>query len=215
MAMEVMHLGSVNEFRFSLNGECPHCKRQCSFMPVDGAHVELAEGKLTSRGVCAMQCQGCRNFILGFVLYDGKTVASMRYEKHYPLGKPNDEVGPDIPVEVASGFQEAIRCQWVNCFVATVLMCRRSLQISCDREQAKGDDLCRQVDSLAKSGTITEPLRKMAHRIRLFGKQGAHGDYSDIDSTITEEDAVDAIAFMRHYLEHVYVLPAKLRPYSK
>ena len=52
----------------------------------------------------------------------------------------------------------------------------------------------------------------MAHRIRLLGKRGAHGDFSDIDTTIGVEDADDAIKFMEHYLEHVYVLPAKLKP---
>jgi hypothetical protein len=55
----------------------------------------------------------------------------------------------------------------------------------------------------------------MAHRIRLLGKQGAHGDYSDIDATITEKDAEDAITFMRHYLEHVYVLTEQLKESAK
>src|SRR5262249_25705483 len=95
-------------------------------------------------------------------------------------------------------------------FKATVLMCRRSLQVSCDREKATGKDLFTQIDDLAQKQLITEPLKKMAHRIRLLGKKGAHGDYSDIDETITEKDADDAIKFMRHYLEHVYVLPSQL-----
>jgi hypothetical protein len=95
-------------------------------------------------------------------------------------------------------------------FQATVLLCRRSLQISCDREKAVGKDLFKQIDDLAAKQHITEPLRKMAHRIRLLGKQGAHGDYSDIDDTITEKDADDAITFMRHFVEHVYVLTARL-----
>src|SRR5450631_3802712 len=34
--------------------------------------------------------------------------------------------------------------------------------------------------------------------------------YSDIDDTVTEKDADDAITFMRHFVEHVYVLPARL-----
>jgi hypothetical protein len=58
-------------------------------------------------------------------------------------------------------------------------------------------------------------LRKMAHRIRLLGKKGAHGDYSDIDDSILDKDADDAITFMRHYLDHLYVLLARLNePYS-
>jgi hypothetical protein len=94
-------------------------------------------------------------------------------------------------------------------------MCRRSLQVSCDKEKAKGNDLFKQIDDLASNQRITAPLKEMAHRIRLLGKRGAHGDYSDIDSTIDKSDAIDAITFMRHYLEHVYILPAKLNPPEK
>jgi hypothetical protein len=71
-------------------------------------------------------------------------------------------------------------------------------------------DLYSQIDDLAQRGDITSPLKEMAHRIRLLGKIGAHGDYSDIDDTIAMQDADDALKFVRHYLEHVYVLRAEL-----
>src|SRR5580700_9964203 len=90
---------------------------------------------------------------------------------------------------------------------AVVLMCRRSLQASCDIERANGNDLFAEIDDLASKRRIAEPLKKMAHRIRLLGKKGAHGDYSDIDATIGEIDANQALTFMRHYFDHVYVLP--------
>jgi hypothetical protein len=77
-------------------------------------------------------------------------------------------------------------------------------------EKASGKNLFAQIDDLASKQRITEPLKKMAHRIRLVGKQAAHGDYSDIDATITEKDADDALSFMGHYVEHVYILPKQL-----
>jgi hypothetical protein len=77
-------------------------------------------------------------------------------------------------------------------------------------EDAEGRDLFTQIDDLAGKQKITKPLGEMAHRIRLLGKKGAHGDYSDIDDTITPDDAEKAITFMRHYFDHVYVLPAAL-----
>ena len=67
-----------------------------------------------------------------------------------------------------------------------------------------------QIADLADKQRITGTLKEMAHRIRLLGKKGAHGDYSDINDNITEKDAEDAITFMRHYLDHVYVLPKRL-----
>jgi hypothetical protein len=132
------------------------------------------------------------------------------YHSHYPLGKPDDSVDELVPCEIASDFSEAIRCKWMRAYRATVLMCRRSLQVSCDLEKAQGKDLFKQIDDLASKGRITATLQKMAHRIRLLGKLGAHGDYLDIDETITQKDAADAVTFMKHYLEHVYILPGKL-----
>lgn len=203
---------------FSLNGECPHCRRQCSFIPATSVKQEVvmkpSDGKPTARACAVMQCQGCGKYILGFITWKGNPgqipSIDLTYEDHYPMGVPDDTVSEDVPEGVASGFSEAIRCRSVSAFSATVLMCRRCLQVSCDMEKATGKDLFKQVDDLASKQRITDTLRQMAHRIRLLGKQGAHGDYSDIDDTVTAQDADDAITFMRHYLDHVYVLPARL-----
>ena len=121
---------------------------------------------------------------------------------------------PEIPADIASDFREAIRCHWVKAFKATVLMCRKSLQVSCDKENAEGNDLFKQIDDLAHKGRITESLKKMAHRIRLLGNRGAH-DYSDIDDSITEKDANDAINFMAHYLQHDFERLFPLRDFDQ
>jgi hypothetical protein len=120
-----------------------------------------------------------------------------------------------VPIEIAPYFKEALRCRWIDAYGATVLMCRRALQVSCDREKAAGKDLFTQIDDLASKQIINPTLRAMAHNIRLLGKRGAHSDYSDIDSEIADKDADAAILFMSHYLDHVYVLPKKLESYIK
>lgn len=195
---------------FTLSGECPHCHHDSAFMSVTEPYRQGDGDRQLLVG--AARCVACNGFILGIL----KTVrvdlhhSRFDYHEHFPLGTPNDSVAPEVPAEIASDFREALRCRWVKSYKATVLMCRRSLQVSCDMEKAIGKDLFTQIDDLATKQRITEPLKKMAHRIRLLGKKGAHGDYSDIDDTITPNDADDAVKFMQHYLEHVYVLPAKL-----
>jgi hypothetical protein len=126
------------------------------------------------------------------------------------MGKPDDSIAVEIPKEIGVGLKEALRCRWIDAFQATVLMCRRALQVSCDMEKAEGKDLYSQIDDLAKKGRITETLRQMAQRIRLLGNKGSHGDFSDINDTLQPKDADDALTFMRHFLDHVYVLPAQL-----
>jgi hypothetical protein len=207
-----MKLSSCTPQSFILSGVCPHCSTEAAFISVTQPFEEKnpTEG---SRIIAALQCISCHEYILGIARYvpsAGYRSFSPVYEAHYPLGRPQQIVSGDIPDPIKASFNEALRCRWMDAFGATVLMCRRALQVSCDQGKAVGSDLYNQVDDLAKKGKITEPLRSMAHRIRLLGNKGAHGDYTDIDETVTNQDADDAIVFMQHFLEHVYVLPAKL-----
>lgn len=207
---------------FSLRGTCPHpnCRADAVFTMVptnntDPRDLVYPAIHLVSRHDplktiwAIMQCPSCLRFILGCASQTAGP-GVWKYVKHYPVGIPDDTLSPNIPPEIAHDFKQAIRCRGVKAFGAVVLMCRRSLQVSCDIEKAVGNDLFKQIDDLASKQRITEPLKKMAHRIRLLGKQGAHGDYSDIDATITQKDADDALLFMAHYVEHVYVLPKQL-----
>lgn len=205
-----MHLVNFEQNGFSLTGECPHCNAKAAFPTVTSLYQEN-DGGQPIRIIAAARCIACEEYILA-ILGAEVGYSSMRwvYQAHYPLGDPNDTLPDEIPAPIRSDFREAIRAEWIKAYKASVLMCRRSLQASCDIEKAAGNDLYTQIDDLASKQRINKPLKDMAHRIRLLGKKGAHGDYSDIDDTITPEDASDAITFMRHYFEHVYVLPAKL-----
>jgi hypothetical protein len=204
-----MHLVNFERNGFSLTGECPHCNAKAAFPTVTSLYEERSQGYPT-RIIAAARCIACQEYILAILnaKVDGNTLEWV-YRAHYPLGEPNDVLSEDIPVPVRSDFREAIRAEWIKAYKASVLMCRRSLQASCDMEGAAGTDLYNQIDDLAAKQKITKPLKEMAHRIRLLGKKSAHGDYSDIDDTITEDDANAAIAFMRHYFEHVYIMPAR------
>lgn len=209
-------IGHDQNGNFALRGICPfpQCNRPSTFIRISATSVGVDRYNVHASGVrwvAVLQCQGCRSYILGIVLQCQGTSA-YRYEEHYPMGFPDDEVADEVPADIAASFKEALRCRWVQAFSATVLMCRRALQVSCDLENAVGKDLYGQIDDLFSKGRITKTLKEMAHRIRLLGKRGAHADYSDIDATIGEDDADKAITFLRHYLDHVYVLPAQLAP---
>jgi hypothetical protein len=204
-----MFVSSISDNSLILSGRCPHCRRDVALNSVTTLHLETLSN--VQRRICACRCISCHKYILAITkqVLDGNHWV-WAYESHCPLGSPNDNVSEHVPDGVREDFREALRCRWIDAFKAAVLMCRRSLQASCDREHAAGNDLFTQIDDLAAKQRITEPLKKMAHRIRLLGKRGAHGDYSDIDDSITEKDANDAITFMNHYMDHVYVLPAQL-----
>jgi hypothetical protein len=206
--MDVTVLDQGNN-RFSLNGVCPHCRRSAVFMMATNACAESV-GDSQWRLCAAMDFQGCRKYILGIVLKQG---GPWGYLEHYPLATPDDSVDKNVPVAIATDFSEALRCLWVKEFRASVAMCRRALQSSCDDLKAQGKNLFEQIDDLAKKGIITEPLKKLAHRVRLTANKELHASGDDL-GTIEEKDAEAIIAFTREYFHHVYVMPALLNAYE-
>jgi len=196
---------------FSLQGTCPHCSLPSTFLMKTPAYAEYPQpGRSTHHRLWAvLQCQGCLSFICGAVRRDSTNDSapeSTIYFTHYPIGKPDDRVASDIPESIANDFKEALRCRWVDAYNATVEMCRRAFQSSCDNLQAAGSNLYEQIDDLALKAVITKPLKEMAHKVRLGGNRGAHPS----SKQLSDRDADAVITFTRHYFEHVYVMPAAL-----
>ena len=197
---------------FSLSGECPHCRSLSVFIAVAGVYGEESGEQGYNLHCAAMQCQGCRNFILGIA----KSVKQSNpvkfvYVTHYPVGKPNDSVSVDIPQLIAEDFREALRCHWVSAYNATAEMCRRALEVSCIEFGAKPEDrIGDKIDWVHSKGLITTPLRDMARKIKLGGDRGAHPSPRKIE----KEDADALIEFANEYFDHVYVMPAKMAKFD-
>jgi hypothetical protein len=198
--------GLDSNTRFSLTGECPHCRNGAVFSQVATPVTDRMDGN-SFRIICIMKCPGCFGYILAFVKHLLEAF-DYEYETHYPLGTPDEKLDKSIPADVAEDFQEAIRCQWVKSYRSCVVMCRRALQTSVLALKAQGDTLVKQIDNLAAKGVITTPLKDFAHEIRLTGNAGAH---SDSLHDIKEPDAESIMEFTREYLDHVYIMPAKLQ----
>jgi hypothetical protein len=215
--MEAKPLGNQQENRFSLSGTCPHCNKPSVFLMVTNAHDEPAASQAGHGHAywAVLQCQGCLRFILGAAF---RIQTSIRYWAHFPLGKPNDEVAKEIPIHIGADLKEALRCRFIDAYNATVEMCRRAIQAACLDLNAPGDkQLVQQIDWLAAQGTITTPLKDMAHRIRLGGNLGAHPpeDPDDPDAIEIGPEYSDAvIEFTRDFFQHVYVMPERLKQYT-
>ena len=209
-----------------LRGICPHCRNKSAFTEAGHFHYveQIREGSYSGWWIhySVLQCQGCLDFILGVVRVRETELASTlgkqtrrytySYVKHYPLGTPDDSVSEDVPKEIADDFSEALRCRWVNGYNATVEMCRRALESSCIGLGAPSNlgTLEKMIDWVFEQGKITKPLRDMAHKIRLGGDRGAHPS----TRVMGEEDADAVIEFTREYLDHAYVMPAKMAKFD-
>jgi len=160
-----------------------------------------------------MVCQGCQELILGMAHWQHDTM-NYFYAEHYPIGEPDQIAIPEIPDNVKSDFNEALRCRSVNAYNATVEMCRRALQTSCVEQGADPNlNLVSQIDWVHTQGKITVLLKDIAHKIRLGGNRGAHsGDPNE--PTLTPEDADAVILFSREYFRHIYEVPQMLSKFD-
>ena len=138
------------------------------------------------------------------------TTSTVRYLEHYPIGKPAQSTSEAIPHNVLVDFNEALRCRWVEAYNATVEMCRRALQTSCEGLGADPkQNIESQIDWLASKGEITKFLQEMAHTVRLAGNRGAHPP-----KAISEEEADAVVQFTREYFQHVYESRARMEKYD-
>jgi len=126
----------------------------------------------------------------------------------YPRAK--GKISEDIPKGIREDYEEALICLNSNAYKATVAMCRRALQKSTEKEGANTKErLVDQIEFLFKKGIIPKGLYELATEVRFFGNYGAHPRNDDLEK-ITEDDAKDVLDFLSHYLEHVYVMSAKV-----
>ena len=221
MDMKAVTLGPPHGL-FSLRGTCPHCRDAAGFLLVGssagaGAALFSQACGLATETWGIMQCQSCLKLILGCAIKLPPNTDWV-YQRHYPLGKPDDSVAGDIPPNIAADFREALRCRWVDAHNATVEMCRRAVQASCIEKSAPTDQtLVKQIEWLAAEGIITKPLKDMAHRVRLGGNLGAHPpeDPKDANAVVIGAEYADAvIEFTREFFQHVYVMPERLKKYT-
>jgi len=194
-----------NAMRYSLSGVCPHCGRDSVFTRVTDPYQRNLEYQVNQLAA-VMECQGCLKYVLSVVRINHET---WEFIVHYPLGNPDDSVDQAVPISIAADFSEALRCFFIQSYKACVAMCRRSVEASCQDLGATGGNLKERINSLFKSGRITEPLKDMAHKVRLTANEELHGQPDDLDA-FTEPEAKDIVEFTREYFHHVYVMPEKL-----
>jgi hypothetical protein len=202
--MEIVNFSPLAQVGAS--GICPFCKVHSYFKPVTNSYQEVFPDGFI-RIVNVVQCEKCKKFALVIGMKVKSGIHDWELTSFYPLGTADDSVPAEVPKEIAEDFSEALRCQWVKAYKATVVMCRRAVQASVSDLGAKGGRLVEQIEDLFRNGRITSPLKDFAHEIRLTGNVGAHPD--DLKD-VKESDAADIVAFTREYLHHVYVMPAKL-----
>ena len=130
-------------------------------------------------------------------------------QKASQLYPPPRELGEAIPKEIRKSYEEARKVEKISANAFAVLI-RRSLELLCRDQKAKGNNLKEQIADLSERGIIPNKLVEMAETLRFIGNIGAHEIEVDIDQTETR--AIDD--FLVAMLEYVYVAPNKIKNFK-
>jgi hypothetical protein len=149
-----------------------------------------------------LKCPACDKVILEKYSYQDNFTEIL-----YPSIKMSSSMSTVIPHEIASEYDAALKIQEISSVACAVLI-RRTLEVMCQYEKAKGRDLNAKIQALATSGRIPQPLADMAQLTRQIGNLGAHVDPSN--DKVTEGDVTTMIDFLEAILEYLYVAPAKI-----
>lgn len=122
-----------------------------------------------------------------------------------------------VPEDLRRTHSEGRRCFSAKAYTATAVMVRRTLEAVCIDQGMVGEasgrpkPLFKMLEEMRDQGKIDGRLFEWAHELRSLGNQGAH--YSS--TSVTREDAADALALAEALLDYLYVLHAQFNTFKR
>lgn len=206
-------------------GLCPRCDKQSSFDVLGSLPATFDSGYLVSQGsqnrrtlidqVTSIECRNCHQPV---IVIEQEYVDDTPSNKKHSGGQINYRgifwwpfqgmnLSADIPTEIQKILQEAKITFSAQCFRASSVMSRRTLEaITVDKGESEGI-LAKRIKNLISKGILDKNLGDWATEIRLIGNSGA--DFDPIDD-VEKEDANQIILFIEELIKYIYVMPAQI-----
>ena len=149
---------------------CPHCGHFGTFLQVSQGDIAKMNGNnqithfLGIRKCPNEKCQGH----LFFISDANRNILLTSPSETIPFDKEN------IPNGVLKAFEEAIKCHSNNCFTASAIMIRKTLEEICQDRGAKGKNLNLRLNDLGNKILIPKELLDGMNDLRLLGNDAAH-----------------------------------------
>jgi Domain of unknown function (DUF4145) len=150
---------------------CPWCGVPSHFTNLVGFGSRGDDGAEWSTNV--WRCDACGKPVRGMPVSGGPPSEPGREHWLEPRSRRAPDY-PDVPGPIKDVAQEAHRCFGAEAYRGSVTMARRALQQAARDHGAPAGRLIDEIDALATSGKITEPLKDAAHALREGGNDAAH-----------------------------------------
>jgi Domain of unknown function (DUF4145) len=128
---------------------------------------------------------------------------------------PFDKTG--VPDKILNAFGEAITCHSNNCFVASAIMIRKTLEEICNHEGCTEKNLKERLKNLESKIMIPRELVEGVDELRLLGNDAAHIEANTFEQ-IGKTEIEISIEFTKEILKATYQyedLLSKLRSLKK
>lgn len=174
---------------------CPECRKNGTFDAIGVNDLQLSPSNVY---LALRRCpnESCHTQV--FIVYDGerKIVAS------YPP-ELIDFDAVNVPTSVVQAMEEAITCHANECFTASAVMVRKTLEELCADREAKGENLKDRVTALGEKVVLPKDLLEGLDDLRLLGNDAAHFE-SKVYDKIGKEEVEIGIEFAKEVLKATY-----------
>ncbi len=202
------------------NGLCPRCNKQSSFeflgeLPAtfDGGRAIQYSGEsypTYQDRVVSLMCRNCKQPVVVVeeqYLVKQNQGLTVHYKGLFWWPFSNNIYSEIIPENVQSSLEEAKRARFSQCFRASAVMSRRSLEALCSHMGYEDGTLFKRLEKMSKDGTLQNNLFDWANEIRLIGNSGAHFDPIN---EVLEEDANQIILFLEEVIKYLIIMPYEI-----
>lgn len=179
----------------SLN--CPICHHDGIFAGFQNVtDIPDADGKfMLGQRLCPNPACSAHVFVV-ITAAGGRLVAA-----YPPASIPFDR--ESIPDKVLKAFDEAIQCHANQCWIASAIMIRKTLEEICKDKNATGNNLQERIKAMGKLVILPSEFLDAMHDIRLLGNDGAHVESQTYDD-VSQKEVTIGIEVAKELLHAVY-----------
>jgi hypothetical protein len=114
---------------------------------------------------------------------------------------------PDVPTHIREAATEAFECNSGGHYRAAILLARSVIEATAKDNGIPDGNLKNKIDKMKDDDLIRPRIAAVAHSVRVFGNDMAHGDFVQ---PVTAEESALVLELMGEILDEVYQSPAKL-----
>ena len=188
----------------SVSMRCPACRQVGTFDRVyfngqpNLTDVQISSGQTQAvSGLRLCPNRVCR--VLVFFIWDR---SKGRLAATYPAERLDFD-STNIPASITKTLEEAISCHANECFIASAIMVRKTLEELCHVQGAAGPNLKERIKALGTKVLLPPELLDGLDDLRLLGNDAAHIESQEFNNVGKEEVEI-GIEFAKEVLKAVY-----------